>query len=114
MHVTVVFAAPTKWLPDAGEHTVLLMPELSDDEAENTTVAYDLPVSGFCTMLLGQLMFGLIVSITVTVKVHVERNPNELTAVQVAEVEPSWNVDGDVGLHDVETLTPTTSDAEGV
>ena len=71
VHVTVVFVAIENWLPDAGLHDVLLIPELSvADLMAYVTVAYDWPRSIDCVMLDGHTIVGWMVSTTFTVDVQ--------------------------------------------
>jgi hypothetical protein len=72
VQVTLVVVAPWNWKPEAGEHTVLLIPELSEETALYDTVAKLLPVSGLRTMLAGHVMVGFVVSTMETEKLQVD------------------------------------------
>jgi hypothetical protein len=114
VHVTLVVVAPPNWKPEAGEQLVLLMPDSSVALAMYVTVAKLLPVSGLRTIVPGHVMLGCLVSTTVTVNMHVDCRLKVFVATHVTVLVPSWNVDGDVGEHDVDTACPESSVALAV
>ena len=67
--------------PEAGKQIVLLMPDASYVVGAYVTVAFSRPADGVVAILEGHVMFGLVVSITVTVNEHEEESCVEASVV---------------------------------
>jgi hypothetical protein len=99
--------------PLAGEHVVDLSPEyLSDDVTENVADADGFPEVGVVVMVLGQVMFGKLVSATLTAKEHELIFAALSLAVQVTVFVPSENEDPLDGEHDWEAIPEASDDVK--
>ena len=101
VHVTVE-APIAKSDPDSGEHTTVVPGQLSDVVGSaNFTVAPHTFASFDTVMFAGHVIVGAVVSVTVTVKVHVVSGlfADASVAVHVTVVTPTGNVAPDPGTH---------------
>lgn len=90
------------------------MPELLLAVAAKAGVANDFPTIGGITILLGHVMTGLVLSITVMENEQLTCNEYEFVAVQVTELNPRGKTYPDDGLHATEGVIPLGSDADAV
>ena len=93
---------------------MLLMPELLVATALSVGVAYDTPAFGATNRLLGHVIVGLVVSITLTLNKQLVCNPCTFVAMQATSLVPKGNILPDAGLHDTVVTLPVGSDPEAV
>jgi hypothetical protein len=95
--------------PDGGTQVVVTPGQLSDVLGENPTVAEFWPKGAVTIALLGHVIVGRSVSLTVTVKLQVLVLPLASVAVQITVVTPFENVEPDGGLNTTVTLVEQLS-----
>jgi hypothetical protein len=98
-----------KFEADGGMQVVVTPGQLSDVFGENPTAAEFWPKGAVTMALLGQVMVGDSVSLTVTVKLQLLVLPLESVAVQLTVVTPFENVEPEGGLHTTVTLAEQLS-----
>ena len=95
--------------PDGGTQVVVTPGQLSDVLGENPTVAEFWPKGAVTIALLGQVIVGRSVSLTVTVKLQVLVLPLASVAVPMTVVTPFENVEPEGGLNTTVTLVEQLS-----
>ena len=88
--------------PDTGSQIVLLIPDASDGVGVYVTVALGRPAGGIAGILAGHVMFGLVVSDTVTANEH-EADSCEILSVVVQTtvvVALRRKLEPEDGIHD--------------
>ena len=99
VHVTVVTPIGNVD-PDAGTHTTVAPGQLSTAAGVvKVATPEHWPAVFGCVMFAGHVTVGACVSLTVTVKEHVEFGGTEFAAVHVTVVVPITNVDPEAGTH---------------
>lgn len=98
VHVTVVIPSG-KAEPEAGTHTVVVAEQSVALGVEYSTVGLQTPSGGCTVMFCGQVICGAVVSLTVTVNVHVDVFCAWSVAVHVTVVVPCGKVEPDAGTH---------------
>ena len=89
--------------PDAGAQTVLLIPDASEVVGVYVTVALGRPAGGTAGILDGHVIFGLVVSNTVTVKEHEAESCDILSVVVQTTLVVVFKrkFEPEAGTHDV-------------
>jgi hypothetical protein len=85
-------------LPEEGVLTTVALPQLSVAVTLNVTIALQLPIEAFWKIADGQVISGLSLSLTVTVKLQPEVLPLKSVAVPLTVVVPTVNVLPETGL----------------